>query len=358
MFLQMKGGVRQMRLEGNIEEFLRERGALKVGFATTETLAGGPPSADLTYVMPAARSAISFALPLDREKIRAYLSKQDHAAHEQDNIGVNVHSSRLAKELALWLEEKGYPSRRVHANLVYRQEEPGWELLMHPDLSHRYVAARSGVGSFGWSGNIGIQGYGTAILLGTTVTEAELAPTDPVPPDELFCDDCKLCVSACASGLIERKKETRVTLGGVEFAYSAKRSYMFCQLVCGGFTGLHKSGRWSTWSPGRYRIPDDEGELLATLGRAIANYQQWPERKDDVGGYVNPALTDTTVRLTCGNCQAICWGDGEATRENYRILTSSGCVLQHEDGSVEALPPAEAEAAFESMRVDHRELYR
>jgi epoxyqueuosine reductase QueG len=347
-----------MELENRIEEFLLERGALKVGFATLETLAGGPPSSDLTCIMPNARSAVSFALPLDREKIRAYLSKLDHAAHEKDNIEVNIRSSRLAKELALWLEEQGHASRRVHSNLVYRQEEPGWELLMHPDLSHRYVAARSGVGSFGWSGNIGIKGYGTAILLGTTVTEAELEPTDPVPADETFCDNCKLCASACASGLIEPRKETEVTLGGVNFTYSAKRNYMFCQFVCGGFTGLHKSRKWSTWSPGRYTIPEDEGELFETFARAVGNYQRWPERKDDPGGYVNPALTETTVRLTCGNCQVICWGDKEATKENYRLLTSSGCVLQREDGTVEALPAGEAETAFESMSEEHQGLYR
>ena len=204
---------------------------------------------------------------------------------------MNIRSSRLAKELALWLEEKGYPSKRVVANLNYRQEEEGWQLLMHPELSHRYVAVRSGVGSFGWSGNVGMKGYGTAILLGTTVTEAELEPTEPIPAEESFCDDCKLCVSACASGLIERKRETPVTLGGVDFTYSAKRNYMFCQFVCGGFTGLHPSGKWSTWSPGRYGIPEEENELFATLGRAIANYQRWPERTDDAGGYVNPALT-------------------------------------------------------------------
>jgi hypothetical protein len=37
-----------MSLNKLIEEFLYERGALKVGFSTTETLAGGPPSTDLT----------------------------------------------------------------------------------------------------------------------------------------------------------------------------------------------------------------------------------------------------------------------------------------------------------------------
>jgi len=47
---------------------------------------------------------------------------------------------------------------------------------MPPILSHRYIAACSGVGSFGWSGNVGIKGYGTIVELGTVVTSAELNP--------------------------------------------------------------------------------------------------------------------------------------------------------------------------------------
>lgn len=346
-----------MTLERNIEDFLLERGALKVGFATRETLAGGPPSADLTYIMPAARSAVSFALPLDRDKIRAYLSKKDHGSHEKNNIEVNILITFLARDLAKWLEEQGHPSKAVFANLIYRQDEVGWQVLMHPDLSHRYVAVRSGVGSFGWSGNVGMEGYGTAIILGTTVTEAELSPTEPVPPEESFCDSCKLCASACASGLIEPKKEASVTLGGKTFTCAAKRSYMYCQFVCGGFSGLHRSGKWSTWSPGRYSLPGSEDELFWALGCAIENYKRWPERKDDEGGYINPALGETTARLTCGNCQVICWGDKEATKENYRLLTSSGCVVQREDGEVEVLPADEALRVFDSLPEGHRKLY-
>ncbi len=346
-----------MSLEKEIEEFLLERGALRVGIATRETLAGGPPSADLTYVLPQANSAISFALPLDREKIRAYLSKRDHCGHETDNIQVNIKSSRLAKELAQMLEEQGFASRRVHANLVYRTEVEGWQVNMYPDLSHRYVAVRSGVGYFGWSGNVGLPGYGTAVILGTVVTEAKLIPTDPLPSEESFCDRCKLCLSACASGMVERKAEEKVTLGGMIFSYGKRKSYMFCQLVCGGFTGLHPSGKWSTWSPGRYRISDNQDELFATLLKAAYNYQHWPERKEESKGYTNPAYQGAQIRITCGNCQLICWGNPQDTRENYQMLKDSGCVLQKPDGSIEVLGPEEASAAFEAMDPAHRDLY-
>ncbi len=346
-----------MSLEAFIEDFLRERGALKVGFANRESLAGGPPSADLDYILPGARSAVSFALPLDRDKIRAYLAKEDHTGHEQDNFDTNVRSSRTAKALAVRLEEEGMQSKRVISNNVYRTELEGWELEMHPDLSHRYVAAASGVGSFGWSGNIGIRGYGAAVILGTVVTRAELEPTVPEAEGEGFCDRCMRCVAACPSGMFSGSEETSVTLGGRTFTFSRRNSYLPCQFVCGGFTGLHPSGKWSTWSPGRYAITGDEKQMAETFFRAVGNYSRWPARTGGTEGYVNVALSDVSLHLTCGNCQIICWGDHAETRENYRLLKRSGCVVQHENGDVEVLPAREAQKVFSSMEKEHRSLY-
>ncbi len=147
-----------MPLESLIEEFLQERGAIKVGIATTETLAGGPPSADITYRMEGARSAVSFALPFDRDRIRAFLAKQDRFAHEEDNIRTNLRSKDLSWELAEMLKKEGYQAKGTAANMKYRQDEEGWQLALHPDISHRYMAVRSGMGSFGWSGQRGRQG--------------------------------------------------------------------------------------------------------------------------------------------------------------------------------------------------------
>ena len=63
-------------------EFLETQGASKVGVATVETLAGGPPSTDLEYVLPGAKSAVSFAVPFDEDAIDRYLSKQSHGDHQ------------------------------------------------------------------------------------------------------------------------------------------------------------------------------------------------------------------------------------------------------------------------------------
>lgn len=343
-----------MSLNRLIEEFLLERGAIKVRFANRESLAGGPPSADLTYQLEGARSAVSFALPLDRERTRRYLAKEEY--HEEQ-ITLSILSSRLSKECAQLLANEGYASARVHGNNKYRTEIPGWQLDMHPDISHRYVAVASGLGSFGWSGNVGIQGYGTAIILGTVVTTADLTPTDPIPEDESFCDKCKTCVGTCVGGMFSKSEEDSVTLGGRTYTFSRRIDVNRCNLVCGGFTGLHRSGKWSTWSPGRFRVPEEPEETLDRLMKSIEQSSRRPAMPSP-GGFQSAALgRNMNIRLTCGICSYICFGDRDETRENYRLLTSSGCVIQREDGEKIVLPPEEAAEEFERMKQEHRSLY-
>lgn len=345
-----------MSLNSEIEEFLLERGAIKVRFANAESLAGGPPSADLTYQLEGAKSAVSFAFELDRDKIRPYLAKEDRLGYDEEQVAKSIKSSKVSKECANWLDGMGYPSARVHGNNKYRTETEGWQLLMPPDISHRYVAVASGLGSFGWSGNVGIEGYGTAIILGTVVTTAELEPTDPIPEEESFCDKCKLCAASCPGEMFSKKEETSVTLGGRTFTFARRIDYTRCMFVCGGFTGLHKSGKWSTWSPGRYTIPESSEEAFNTMLRAIRNYSKWPPLPTE-GGYPAAPLSGMNIRLTCGNCNYVCWGDKNETRENYRLLTSSGCVIQRESGEKVVLPPDDAAEEFEKMSPEHRALY-
>ncbi|MCX5860417.1 MAG: epoxyqueuosine reductase [Proteobacteria bacterium] len=344
-----------MSLNQEISEFLRSKGALRVGFATRETLAGGPPSTELEYILPGARSAISFALPLKQEYIEPFLAKKDRSRHEEDNLSLNLRIKDLSWEVAGLLKSRGIISKGTAANLKYRQDTPNWQVNLLPDISHRYLAVRSGVASFGWSGNAGIKGPGPAILLGTTVTTAELEPTDPIPESENFCNKCKLCTSACPMEMIEKKKEMSVTIGGVTFTHAARKSYLLCQFCCGGFTGLHKSGRWSSWSPGRFRIPDEEPELLNEFLRAVSLYNDRPPLP---GGYTHPAHPENRIYLTCGNCQMICTGEKKTTGARLKLLHTSGCVIQNQDGSLSVHPALEAETAFEKFDPKHRDLYR
>jgi hypothetical protein len=71
-----------------------------IGIATRETLADGPPSVDLEYVLRGARSAVSTAVPLNKDYIKAYLAKEDRLSHEQDNFRVNMQATGIAAYLA------------------------------------------------------------------------------------------------------------------------------------------------------------------------------------------------------------------------------------------------------------------
>ena len=99
-------------------DYVRSLGACAAGISTTETLAGGPPSTDLEYVLEGARSAVTFALPLDQEKILKYLGKEDQSAHQADNLRTTAASTGIAQGLRRPPESAGH-------SLLRRQCEPG-----------------------------------------------------------------------------------------------------------------------------------------------------------------------------------------------------------------------------------------
>jgi len=347
-------------LNKEIEAFLREQGAISVGFATLETLKGGPPSSDITYALPEAKSAISFALPFDKQMIRDSLAKKDFASHEKDRFDLNIKGAKVAKALTLWLQEKGFIASYKYPNNQYRKEEKGWQINMPPPVSHRYIAVASGCASFGWSGNVGIKGQGTAILLNSVFTNAELEPTQPIPSEESFCNKCKTCVKVCTSKMIHEDEETSITMGGNEFNYAKRRVYTRCFYVCGGFTGLNKKAKkhWSTWSPGRFPVPDHDGKIFTAMNRAMRKYKKWPERTDmGISGYENKVLPGYNLHLTCGLCQNVCFGDPKETAKNYKIISDSGCVIQKPNGDILMLSPEEAKKVFNEFPETHKKLY-
>ena len=340
-------------LTRQVIEMVQSYGGALVGIATLETLAGGPPSTDLRYILPEAKSAISFALPLNRDLIRPFLAKKDRLGHEKNNLDINMQATGVAAHLAKHLEQKGFPSQGVVANESYRDEPKIGRMAMKPDLSHRYVAVRSGIGWFGFSGNVITPRYGAAVILGTCVTVAELEPTDPLPAEKSYCNRCKLCLASCCSGMMAPEEESRMNLGGKDFSYSKRRNYLRCEFVCGGMTGLHPSKKWSTWSPGRFIIPEEDQAFREAMIKGIKAYDRRPPLE---GGFPH-LLMRSKLYLTCGNCQLICWPDFEDRKENFRILTSSGVVIQKPDGSLKNVSPQEGEEFINGLDKERKSLF-
>jgi hypothetical protein len=99
------------------------------------------------------------------------------------------------------------------------------------------------------------------------------------------------------------------------------RFYMRCEYVCGRFTGLHPSGKWSTWSPGRFPIPEKDRNFLEALKDScsvllsLAGY----------GGFYQ-VLMNGKLYLTCGNCQLIYHPNEDARKRRYQNLIKSGVI--------------------------------
>ena len=218
----------------------------------------------------------------------------------------------------------------------------------------RYLAVRSGLGFFGLSGNVLTSKDGAAVILGSVVTEAELIPTEALPAEDSYCDDCRLCKAACASGYIAGGETVTVTMGGIDFSYSKKWHHSRCDYVCGGFTGLDASGQWSTWSPGRFPIPENDEDFYAALLDTVGPYLKRPKTELAV---FNTIMPGDKVELTCGNCQLICHPDKEVRKHRYQILVESGVIVQNPDGSLEAVALQEAKERIARMDTETRALY-
>lgn len=62
--------------ESRLKSLAASLGADPVGVTTVKRLAEGPPSADPRYLLPAARSVISFAVALNEDSLQDFIAKK------------------------------------------------------------------------------------------------------------------------------------------------------------------------------------------------------------------------------------------------------------------------------------------
>jgi NAD-dependent dihydropyrimidine dehydrogenase PreA subunit len=206
-----------------------------------------------------------------------------------------------------------------------------------PYISLRYVAVACGLGRLGWSGNLVTPEYGARVYLGAVVTNAKLDP-DPYLK-ESPCNRCKVCVSTCQGGFFDAKETQKVTIGDLEEEIGKKSNLAKCILSCGGLTGQSKYKTWSTWSPWRDNIPEDDTEAAEMLQQTFRDHIFAGGAKaknifrlttDSRFGFGKDVKPVENFEVTCGVCQLICWETEEERRENARLLHSSGeVVLEH-----------------------------
>ena len=323
-----------MSLKKEILVIARGIGIDKLGFTTREHLADTPPSGDLGYLLPSAKSAISLAVALDKTAIRAYLGKGDLIAHTMDHRAAYMKVIEASRAIQGLLKDRGYEATTPSPNFQYRKGQPF--MAMVPPLSHRYIAVASGIGWLGWSGNVVTPEYGATITLSSVVTSAELEPDEPLEQGD-SCKNCQLCAAVCPSHFISKKDENRVTIAGHAYTHNKKAPNLRCVVTCGGANGVSDPGaKWSTWSYKVLELPgpgDDEAFI-----RRVLEYGRDPNNQllKNILNLENTNLPDLkhaglfvdTLLFTCGNCMLVCWPDMKDRKENYRLITTSGRVVK------------------------------
>ena len=161
-------------------------------------------------------------------------------------------------------------------------------------------------------------------------------------------------MAACASGLMSADEKTTVHLGDNAFSYSKRLTHHRCDYVCGGFSGLHPSGKWSTWSPARFPIPEKDEEFQPALYNAIGPYVN--RKRVDYGLY-HPLVPGDLIEFTCGHCQFVCHPDREVRQKRYKMIVNGGGVIQEPDGTLRAVSPEDAKKHLSAMSPEQRELY-
>jgi epoxyqueuosine reductase QueG len=339
-------------LSNALKEMVTELGGFYPGIGTIDTLKGGPESTDLDYGLKGAKSSITFAVPFNQELIEPYLSKKDFSLN-QNKIRTTTFAGGISLEVVGFLNQLGYNAIPIAPNFIYRKDTPNGIRDRKPIISHKYLAARTGVGFFGHSGHILTKDYGAAIVLSSVVTDAQLIATNPIPESENYCDKCMLCKASCIPNYISNEK-TEVSIGGVDFKYQNPKSPWRCIVVCGGATGLHPSKQYSTWSPGRFDLPNEDDALEQLRERAMPAYVKRPQ-KDTV--FYHPGVPQYKMQYTCSTCQFVCHFDKNVRKKRYELFKESGVIIEDELGNRTPISPNQAEKIIEEMPEDRRKLY-
>ncbi|MFO7797389.1 MAG: hypothetical protein ACQERB_11725 [Promethearchaeati archaeon] len=344
-------------LKEEIKKIVLDSGAKLVGVGNRERLKDAPPSADMEYSLPDAKSCIIWAYPNPIEALENYFAKRERMSLKKFQHFAYTTAWKTAVKIKEFIEENtNFKAFAVIPNGKYRKKG-GYSNIFkddksYPDFSLRYGAVAAGLGHIGWSGNLITEEYGGSLYLGGVLTTARLEP-DPMA-EENHCNKCMICYQACTTGFFDKKQEEEtqeVIIGGKKEVYAKRGIYSKCAIGCAGLTGLSEDGDWSTWSADHICLKEysnqewkDDPMLVKKIMRKILLDENTPENLKKfnreilksygkVGSTENVAerpLKDTNPR--CGNCNFICVADPKKRVELLKLLKTSGKVFIDEEG--------------------------
>lgn len=178
--------IRTMNLNEQIRTTLKETGADLVGFADVADLPG-----DMTGGLVA---AVSIVVRLDPSVVNE-ISNGPTQRYYKEYGRLNALLGKLCRQTANVLRTCGRQAEAIEATA----ENFDTRTLSVP-VQHKTIATRAGVGWIGKSALLITEEYGTAVRLGSVLTDAEFETGEPVVASR--CGVCHRCADRCPAGAI------------------------------------------------------------------------------------------------------------------------------------------------------------
>ncbi len=254
-----------------------EAGADDVGFVEIDRPEIADQRQDILVVFPRTKTLVSFVCRMNREDIRSPArSVANLEFHHRGN-----HVNEVARKVVAALEQRGV--RALNPAMGFPMEMNRFSEKIWV-VSHKPVAVAAGLGQMGIHRNVIHPKYGSFILLGTILLDAEVTAYDR-PIDYNPCVECKLCVAACPVGAIGPDGS---------FNFSACYTHNYREFM-GGFTNwVENIAESKNAQDYRRRVSDSESASMWQSLSFGANYKSayclavCPAGEDVIG----PFLTD------------------------------------------------------------------
>jgi ferredoxin len=186
-----------------LKQLVLDAGADDVGFVEIGRPALDDQRHDILKAFPHTKTLISFVVRMNREAIRTPARSVSNT--ESHHSGEEVND--IARGVVQTLEDRGIRAMNPAMGFPMEMDRfPGKVWV----VSHKPVAVAAGLGMMGIHRNVIHEKFGSFILLGTILLDAEVSDYSQ-PIDYNPCVECKLCVAACPVGAISSEGDFNVS---------------------------------------------------------------------------------------------------------------------------------------------------
>ena len=233
-----------------------EAGADDVGFVSIDSPDLREEADHARAARPTVRTLVSLVVRMNREPIRSPARSVANLEFHHTGDAVNDAGRRIVRAL----EDRGHGALNPAMGFPMEMDRfPGRAWV----VAHKTVAVAAGMGHMGIHRNVIHPRFGSFVLLGTLLLDAEVS-AHGAPLDDSPCFTCRLCVTACPVGAIRPD-------GAFDFSACYTHNY---REFMGGFTDWVEQIADAGSAKGyRARVSDSESASMWQSLSFGANYK-------------------------------------------------------------------------------------